>query len=249
MRIDFNSDLGEGCGDDTAILPWISSASIACGGHVGDGDSMRATVGACLEHGVAIGAHPSFPDRAGFGRRPLVMPPAAIADFVAEQVEALASVCRREGARLVHVKPHGALYNLAAQDRAVADAVACAVAAHDAGLRLVGLAGSRLLAAGRAAGLAVSGEAFAERRYEADGSLTPRALAGASIELLEDAIEQVRMLVRRGQVVARTGERVPVQADTLCLHGDRPDAAAFARALRRALEACGARVAAPGAAA
>ncbi|MBS7458737.1 LamB/YcsF family protein [Coralloluteibacterium stylophorae] len=247
MRIDFNCDLGEGCGDDAAILPWITSANVACGGHAGDDDSMRATVAACLEHGVAVGAHPSFPDRAGFGRRALVMTPAAIADFVAGQIEALAAVCRREGARLVHVKPHGALYNLAAQDRAVADSIARAVAAHDAGLRLVGLAGSRLLAAGRAAGLAVAGEAFAERRYEAGGSLTPRALPGASIEVLEDAIEQVRMLVREGAVVARTGERVAVRADTLCLHGDRPDAAAFARTLRRALDGCGVRVAAPGA--
>jgi UPF0271 protein len=240
--LDFNCDLGEGCGDDAAIIPLLSSASIACGGHAGDAGSMRETVALCVRHGVSIGAHPSYPDREGFGRRELAMAPDAIRAFTREQVAALVDVAHVQGARVRHVKPHGALYNRAARDRAVADAIAAAVRDVDPSLWLVGLADSRLTAAGEAAGLRVAHEAFAERRYEADGTLTPRALAGAVIEGLDDAVAQVRGLLRDGAVVARTGERVPLRMDTLCLHGDRPDAAAFARGLRAALEAEGVRI-------
>lgn len=244
-RIDFNCDLGEGCGSDAAIMPFISSASIASGGHAGDAASMREAIALCLEHGVAIGAHPSFDDRPHFGRRELALPPEAIADAVLRQVEALATACAAQGTHLHHVKPHGALYNLSARDRDVADAIAGAVHRFDPGLRLYGLSGSASIAAAEARGLRAVHEVFAERRYEADGRLTPRTQAQAVIEGVEDALAQVRTLVRDGTVVARTGERIALRADSLCLHGDRPHAADFARALRAALEDDGIRVAPP----
>lgn len=245
-RIDFNCDLGEGCGDDAAIIPLLSSASIACGGHAGDADSMRATVDLCLRHGVAIGAHPAFDDRGHFGRRMLPVTPAQARALVARQVEALAEACAATGARMHHVKPHGALYNLAARDRDIADAVAAAVFGADPSLVLYGLAHSQSTAAGEAAGLRVAHEVFAERRYERDATLTPRGHADAVIADIEAALRQVRSMLQEGVVVARTGERVPIRADTLCLHGDRPDAVAFARALRAALEADGIAISPPG---
>ena len=244
-RIDFNCDLGEGCGDDAAIMPFISSASIASGGHAGDAGSMRETVALCLAHGVAIGAHPGFEDRAHFGRRDLSLSPEAIASAVARQVEALADVCAAQGARLHHVKPHGALYNLSARERTVADAIAGAVRAVQPRVLLYGLSGSASTDAAQAHGLCAVHEVFAERRYEADGRLTPRSQADAVIEGLDDALAQVRTLLREGHVVARSGERVPLRADTLCLHGDRRDAVAFARVLREALEGDGVQVLAP----
>lgn len=247
MRIDFNCDLGENCGDDAAIIPLITSASIACGGHAGDEASMRTTLRLCREHGVAAGAHPSYLDRANFGRMEVPLAPARIEAIVASQIATLAAIADAEGMRLAHVKPHGALYNAAARDRAVADAVAAAVARFDPELILFGLSGSQLTAAGAAAGLRVAHEVFAERRYEADGTLTPRSRDDAVIHGLDDAIAQVRGLVRDQAVHTRTGERLALRADTLCLHGDRADAAQFARAIRTALEAEGVRITAVGA--
>lgn len=244
--LDFNCDLGEGCGEDAAIVPHISSASIACGAHAGDEATMRGSVALCLAHGVAIGAHPSFEDREHFGRRELALAPDEIRALVTRQVALLASACADAGTRLHHVKPHGALYNLAARDRDVAIAIAGAVRATDAGLVLYGLAGSELTAAGESIGLRVAHEAFAERAYDSDGRLAPRGTPGAVIEGFDEALAQVRGLVREGEVVARDGSRVPVRADTLCLHGDRADAATFARGLREALEAEGVSIQAPG---
>ena len=235
MRIDFNCDLGEGCGDDAAIIPLITSASIACGGHAGDETTMRATLRLCREHGVAAGAHPSYADRAGFGRQEMALAPEAVLATVREQVLRLMDAAAAERMRLSHVKPHGALYNVAARDRAVADAVASAVAGIDPKLMLFGLSGSQLTAAAEAAGLRAVHEVFAERRYEAEGSLTPRNRDDAVIHDLDEAIAQVRGLVRNGSVVARTGERIALRADTLCLHGDRVDAAQFAKAIHDAL--------------
>ncbi|NUS39692.1 MAG: LamB/YcsF family protein [Lysobacter sp.] len=237
--LDFNCDLGEGCGTDSAIVPLISSASIACGAHAGDAATMRETAALCRAHGVAIGAHPSFEDRAHFGRRELDIAPDMLEASVRRQIEALADVCTRAGARLHHVKPHGALYNLAARHRPTADAIVQAMRAVDPSLLLYGLADSELTRAGRDAGLAVAHEVFAERAYDADGRLTPRGTPGAVIEELDAALSQVRLLLREGVVVARDGSRVRLRADTLCLHGDRHDAPAFARALREALEAEG----------
>ena len=245
-RIDFNCDLGEGCGHDAAIVPHISSASIACGGHAGDEDTMRASVELCMAYDVAIGAHPSFVDRDHFGRRELDLGVGAIHVLVLAQVRRLQAVCNATGARLRHVKPHGALYNLAARDAGVADAIATAVRASDPTLWLYALSGSALAEAGRLAGLSVAEEVFAERGYTADGRLAPRGQPGAVIEDLDVALAQVRTMLREQVVVALDGSRVPLQADTVCLHGDRVDAAAFATALRAALEAEGIMVAAPG---
>jgi UPF0271 protein len=240
--LDFNCDLGEGCGDDAAIIPLLSSANIACGFHAGDAVSMHDTVALCRRHGVAIGAHPSLPDREGFGRRELPVTPEAAYAFTLYQLGALAAIARAQGARVRHLKPHGALYNLAARERAIADAIAAATRDFDPELWLVGLSGSALTAAGEAAGLRVAHEVFAERRYEADGTLTPRSQPEAVIDELEQSLAQVRGLLREGVVIARTGERVALRMDTLCLHGDRPDAAAFARALRETLQAEGVRI-------
>jgi UPF0271 protein len=245
-QLDFNCDLGEGCGNDADIVPLVSSASIACGGHAGDAASMRETAALCLVHGVAIGAHPSFEDRGHFGRRELAVGAEGIRALVKGQVEALASICAGLGARLNHVKPHGALYNIAARDPDAADAIAAAVREVDPSLILFGLSGSCLTDAGLAHGLQVAHEVFAERAYDADGRLAPRGTPGAVIEDLDASLAQVRRLLREGVVIARDGSRVPLRADTLCLHGDRSDAVAFARALRVALESEGIRVQAPG---
>jgi UPF0271 protein len=244
--LDFNCDLGEGCGDDAAIIPLLSSANIACGFHAGDAGTMHETVALCIRHRVAIGAHPSFPDREGFGRREFQVTPDAAYALTRQQLDALDAIARAQGARVHHLKPHGALYNLAARDRAIADAIASATHDVDPELWLVGLSGSALPAAGEAIGLRVAHEAFAERRYEADGRLTPRSRPDAVIADLDEDLAQVCGLLRDGVVVARTGERVPLRMDTLCLHGDRPDAAAFARALRETLQAEGVRIRAPG---
>ncbi len=248
-QLDFNCDLGEGCGSDAAIVPLVSSASIACGGHAGDAASMAEAVALCHRHGVAIGAHPSFVDRAHFGRLEIQQSPADIRAIVAAQVRALAGVCERLGARMRHVKPHGALYNIGARDRDVADAIVAAIIDVDPSLIVYALSGSRLADAAMAAGLPVANEVFAERAYDADGRLAARGTAGAVIDDLDAALAQVRRLLREGVVIARDGSRVPLVADTLCLHGDRPDAAAFAHALRHALEQEGVVIRAPGGAA
>lgn len=246
-RIDFNCDLGEGCGDDAAILPHVSSANIACGGHAGDERTMRATLRLCRQFGVAAGAHPSFDDREHFGRRALAVAPDEVARMVRDQVQRLAGIARAEDIPLTHVKPHGALYNIAADDGAVADAIARAVAQFDPSLVLFGLSGSALIEAGEHHGLRVAHEVFAERGYDARGRLLPRGTPGAVIESLEQAIAQVRRLALHGEVVASDGTVVRLRADTLCLHGDRNDAADFARALRKALQADGIAIAAIGA--
>jgi UPF0271 protein len=242
VRIDFNCDLGEGCGDDAAIIPLVTSASIACGGHAGDETTMRTTLRLCREHGVAAGAHPGYPDREGFGRRELPFSPNEIRGFVREQMDTLGAIAASENMRLAHVKPHGALYNVAARDRLIAEAIVAAVREVDPELVVFGLSGSQLTASAEAADLRVAHEVFAERRYEADGSLTPRSRDEAVIHDLGETIEQVRGFIRDGSVVARTGERIRLRADTLCLHGDRADAAQFARSIRDALAADGIRI-------
>ncbi len=243
-RIDFNCDLGEGC-DDALVLPFISSANVACGLHAGDSETMRRTVALCIEHGVAIGAHPSFDDREHFGRREMACTPADVHALVSQQIRALASIAAKQGVRLTHVKPHGALYNMAARERGLAEAIAAAVREADPSLALVGLSGSALPAAGVASGLHVLHEVFAERRYEADGTLTPRSRIDAVIHDLDESLAQVRSIVRDGTATTRDGRRIALRADTLCLHGDRSDAAGFARAVRELLDTEGVRVKAP----
>lgn len=241
-EVDFNCDLGEGCGDDAALLPQISSASIACGWHAGDPLTMQRSVALCQQHDVAIGAHPSLHDREGFGRREFAVSPQEVNALVLYQIGALDAFVRAAGTRLHHVKPHGALYNMAARQRDIADAFALAVYAFDPGLVLYALAGSTLAAAGVDAGLIVAHEAFAERRYEADGSLTPRNLSDAVINDVDLAAQQVAQMLSARSVNARDGSAVPIRADTICLHGDRPDAALFAQALRAAIERAGYKV-------
>ncbi|HEX5960371.1 MAG TPA: 5-oxoprolinase subunit PxpA [Rhodanobacteraceae bacterium] len=248
-RIDLNSDLGESfgpwrMGDDAGVMPWISSANIACGFHAGDPAIMQHTVALCIEHGVAIGAHVSLPDLQGFGRREMRISPGDAYAQALYQIGALHAFVRAAGTHLHHVKPHGALYNMAARDRALADAIAAAVRAFNPTVILVGLAGSALVDAGRAAGLAVQGEGFCDRRYRADGSLAPRGEAGAVIEAVDDAVVQALSIATRGEAVSGDGTQVRIDADTLCVHGDRANAAAFAERLHRALGAAGLQVAA-----
>lgn len=237
FRIDLNCDLGEGAGHDAELMPWITSANIACGAHAGDPATMRATVELAVRHGVAIGAHPGFADRENFGRRELPATPEEVFQLVRAQVFALRDVARAAGAELKHVKLHGALYNWAARDAVVAEAAAYAV--RDAGENLVwfGLAGSASLASVRAAGLRVASEVFADRTYQADGSLTPRSRADAMIADEQAAVAQVLRIVREGKVRAMNGADVALAADTVCLHGDGAHAVAFARRLRAELAA------------
>ncbi len=249
-RIDLNSDIGEACDhlpvdSDDAVLEHVTSANIACGFHAGDPTTMQRTVAAALRHGVAIGAHPSLADRAGFGRRETDISPHDAYALVVYQVGALAALAHAAGARLAHVKPHGALYNMAARDPVLAAAIAQAVTDVDASLVLVGLAGSALPAAGARLGLRVAHEAFADRAYEADGRLSPRGETGAVIDDIERAVVQAVAIATRGEAVARSGETVRIRADTLCVHGDRADAGEFARRLRAGLFDAGVDVRAP----
>jgi UPF0271 protein len=251
VQVDLNADVGESFGaytygDDAGVIPFVSSASIACGFHAGDPAVMRETVRLALRHGVAIGAHPGFHDLAGFGRREMHLPPAEVESLVAYQVRALAGVAAAEGARLRHVKPHGALYNMAARDELLATAIARAVASVDPSLVLLGLSGSCLVTAGQRAGLRVASEAFPDRAYRSDGSLAPRGVAGAVITDVDRVVSRAIDMTVRQSVAALDGGLVTVAADTLCVHGDTPGAAALARGLRAALEAAGIQVRSPG---
>lgn len=235
-HIDLNCDLGEGAGHDAELMALVTSANIACGIHAGDGGTMRLAVEQAARHGVAIGAHPSLNDREHFGRRELPVAPDEVHLLVLTQTRLLQIIARQCGARVAHVKPHGALYNMAARDPALAAAVAEAVHEADRHLILFGLAGSELIKAGQARGLRVAREVFADRTYQPDGSLTPRAQFGALIENANVAVTQVRRLVLDGVVTAVDGTVVPLEADTVCLHGDGPHAVFFANRLTTELK-------------
>ncbi len=238
-RVDLNADVGEGMPGDAELLEVVTSANIACGLHAGNGETMTRTVELCVARNVAIGAHPSFDDRAGFGRREMDLPHEEVAALVQRQLEALAGIVRAAGTRLRHVKPHGALYNQAARDASLARAIATAVHAFDRDLLLVGLAGGALLAAGRAAGLRVASEVFADRGYRADGSLVPRSLPGAVIEDQAVVVGRALGMVRSGTVRSVDGAEVAIDVQTVCVHGDTPGAVGLARALRDALREAG----------
>ncbi|MBC8006499.1 MAG: LamB/YcsF family protein [Prolixibacteraceae bacterium] len=247
--LDLNCDMGEGfgawkMGDDAALLDHVTSANIACGFHAGDPGIIHRTVELALKKGVAIGAHPSLPDVQGFGRRRMNVSAAETYDMVLYQIGALAGFATACGGKLVHVKPHGALYNMAAKDGTLAQAIARAVKDFDAGLVLFGLAGSELVRAGEKAGLKTAHEVFADRTYQSDGSLTPRSQPDAMIHGAQAAISQVRRMLNEGCVRSLQGADIPVQPDTLCIHGDEPNAVDFARRIRAALDADGVRVAA-----
>ena len=244
MRIDLNCDMGESFGPwkmgaDAEVMPNITSANVACGAHAGDPGVMRRTIRAAKEHGVAVGAHPGFADLQGFGRREMQADPAEVEDSLIAQIGALAAMARAEAAPLRHVKAHGALYNMAARDRKLADAVARAIKAFDASLVMFGLPKSPLIEAGIAAGLRVAAEGFADRSYEPDGSLTPRSRPGAVIHDPAVVVDRAVRMVRDGVVLTSEGREIPLKVDTICVHGDTPGAPDLTRRIRAGLEAAG----------
>lgn len=244
MQVDLNADLGEGGANDAALLQLVSSANIACGVHAGDASTMLSCVREALRRGVAIGAHPSFPDRQNFGRTAMQLPPESIYACVLYQIGALAAIVHAQGGTLRHVKPHGMLYNQAADDPQLADAIAKAVYDADPGLLLVGLAGSVLIEAGERYGLATRHEVFADRGYLPNGRLVPRGEPGALVHDEETALAQTLEMVLHGRVKSINGEYTRVQAQTVCLHGDGEQALLFARRLREAFAGHGVRVSA-----
>jgi UPF0271 protein len=239
MEIDLNADLGEGGGFDEALLDLVSSANIACGWHAGGANAMRDCVRLAIRKDVAIGAHPSFHDPANFGRKEMNLPADDIYAGILYQLGALSAIAQAEGGRVAHVKPHGALYNQAARDPAIAAAIVAAVHDFDPSLAVFGLANSGFIETARQAGLVAIEEGFADRGYRADGSLVPRGEPGALIEAEDEMIEHVLSMVRDKRVRAVDGRWVPLDVSTLCLHGDGAHALAFARRLRGTLEANG----------
>jgi UPF0271 protein len=242
IRIDINSDMGESfgaytIGHDGGLMRWITSANVAAGFHGGDPSVLRQTIRMAKTHGVAVGAHPGFPDLVGFGRRELNVTPKEAEDMVLYQVAAVAGVARAEGVALQHVKPHGALFNMAVRNRELADAIARGVAAFDASLILFGLPGSEILAAGRAAGLRVAAEAFADRAYEPDGSLASRRKPGAVVHNPDTVVARAVRMVKDRNVVAIDGSIVPLEADTICVHGDTPGSDELAAKIHVGFEA------------
>lgn len=244
LVIDMNSDLGESfgawnMGDDRAVLASVSSANVACGFHAGDPTVMHRTVKLCAEAGVAVGAHVGYPDLIGFGRRNMACTPEEVYDYCVYQIGALQAFCRSNKIALQHVKPHGALYNQAAKDRKLADAVAAAVGELEGGVILMGLANSEFELAAKAAGVKFASEAFADRAYLKDGSLMPRSRPGSVIHDADAAAARVVQMLTKGTVVADDGTEIKFRPNSICLHGDTAEAVEMASAVRRALEAAG----------
>ena len=247
MEIDLNADMGESPealanGADLELMRYITSANVACGGHAGDESTMRQTIAAAKELKVAVGAHPSYPDRENFGRLESAMPPAALESSVRQQIAALAKVAGELGVRLVHVKPHGALYHATNKNREIALAVGRAVQAIDPQLIMVGQAGSASLETWRGMGLRVAAEAFADRTYEPDGTLRKRTLPGALVDSPERAAQQALDITLRHKVVAGDGSELQLLAQTICMHSDTPGAPAIARAVNQRLKSAGVQV-------
>lgn len=241
-RIDVNCDLGESFGAyktgmDEEVLNFVTSANIACGFHAGDPGVMRKTVKLALEKGVEIGAHPGFPDLQGFGRRNMNLTVQEVYDIVVYQVGALSGFVKAEGANMQHVKPHGALYNMAAKDKKISEAIAEAIYNVDPTLILFGLSGSELVRAGERIGLKTAHEVFSDRTYQQDGKLTSRSQADALIHDQEQAVHQVIRMVKEGKVQSQQGTDISLKADTVCIHGDGENALLFARLIRETLEA------------
>jgi UPF0271 protein len=247
VQIDINCDMGESFGPwtmgaDGEVMPNITSANVACGAHAGDPRIMRLTVQAARAHGVSVGAHPGFADLQGFGRREMQVDPPEIEDSLIAQIGALAAIARAEGVPVRHVKAHGALYNMAARDRALADAIARAISAFNPPLIMFGLPASAMIDAGLAAGLRVAAEGFADRSYEPDGSLTPRSRQGAVIHDPAVVVDRAVRMVRDGVVFTAAGKEIPLKVDTICVHGDTPGAAQLTKRIRAGLEAAGVQV-------
>jgi UPF0271 protein len=235
IAVDLNADLGEGCGHDAELLGLVTSASIACGFHAGDPQTMQATLLAAKAAGVAVGAHPSLADREHFGRREYPISPEDVFALVTYQIGAFAALARAVGLTPRHVKPHGALYNMAARDASLAAAIARAVAMADPALILFAPGNSALVQAATDAKLRVAAEVFADRHYLADGSLVPRGSPDALLHDPDEAAERLLKLLREGTIEAIDGTKIPLRADTVCIHGDAPEAVQFARALRTRL--------------
>ncbi|KKK37197.1 LamB/YcsF family protein [Mesobacillus campisalis] len=247
MKVDLNCDIGESfgaysLGNDEELLSHVTSANIACGFHAGDPSTMRKTVRMALKKNVAIGAHPGLKDLEGFGRREMQISPQEAHDLVTYQIGALYAFVKSEGACLQHVKPHGALYNMAARDANLAEAIAKSVYKIDPGLILLGLANSELIKAGTRLGLRTANEAFADRTYQEDGSLTSRKTPNSVLEDDKKAVKQVMDMLRKNEVISIQGTPVPITAESICLHGDGAKAAAFARQIRHSLELAEVRV-------
>jgi len=234
-KIDLNCDMGESygawkMGDDAGVMPYISSANVACGFHGGDPATIRKTVRLAIDNGVAIGAHPSLPDIMGFGRRTMRISPQEMYDLVVYQAGAVEGFAHAAGSKLHHIKCHGALYNMAANDEGLSDAMVRA--AKDLGAMLYVLSRSKNFEIAKKAGIAVCGEVFADRGYTDEGTLAPRDKPGGMIEDADKAVKQALAMIEEGYVTSLSGKKVPVAADTLCIHGDQPGAVAFAKALR-----------------
>lgn len=240
FSIDLNCDMGESfgawqMGSDAALMDFVSSVNIACGFHAGDAGVMRKTVETAIAKGVAVGAHPGFPDLQGFGRREMKMSAEEIFDIVLYQVSALKGICEASGGRLHHVKPHGALYNQAAKDAVFAAAIAKAVKAIDENLIFYGLSGSFLISEAEKINLKTASEVFADRSYQTDGNLTPRSEPNALILDTEKAVAQVLQMIQTQTVTTTNGEKIPIKAETVCIHGDGAHALGFARMIRKSL--------------
>jgi len=257
LRIDLNADVGEAFGaypapggapDDAGLLRCVTSANVAAGFHAGDPSVIRGTIRAAKSGGAAVGAHPGFPDLVGFGRREMIVSPEDAENFVLYQIAAVAGMASAEGLRLQHVKPHGALFNMAARDAGLAGAIARATAAFDRSLILFGLPGSEILKAGRAAGLRVAAEAFADRAYASDGSLVPRTRPGAVIHDSAVVVSRAIRMATEKVVIAIDGSTIGLEVETICVHGDTPGAEDLAARLRAGLEGAGVTVKAIGAA-
>lgn len=231
MHIDINCDMGEGMANDEVLMPHITCANIACGYHAGGEALIRKTIDLALRHSVYIGVHPSFRDKVNFGRREMHLPPEELYALVIQQLVKVDLIAREKKAILHHVKPHGALYNMAARDRNMARIVATAVKDFNEDLILYGLSGSHLITEAQAIGLSTASEVFADRTYQDDGSLTPRSQPGALIENPAQAAEQVQQMVNEGCVTTLSGRQIPITAETVCIHGDGRNAVEIAKAL------------------
>jgi len=236
MQIDLNCDLGEDIGNDEAIMLYITSANIACGFHAGDTDTIKRTIENCVKNKVAIGAHPGFKDRANFGRTKMALSNCELYDVVAEQIELVLNICKEMGAMLHHVKPHGAMYNMAARDTTMSYIIAGAIKEINPSLILYGLSNSFLISEAEALGLKTASEVFADRTYTPEGMLTPRTEANALLHSTEESLSQVLRMITQQQVRTTDGSLVSLKADTICIHGDGDHALSFAEAICKAMK-------------
>lgn len=239
MKVDINCDMGEGMLNDAAIMPYISSANIACGYHAGNESIMSKTIDLCLKHNVAIGAHPGFNDKENFGRKSIQLSVDELYQLVWRQLEIIQAICKEKRTTLHHVKLHGALYNMAAKDKSISNITAQAVKDFNPELVFYGLSGSVMITEAKALGLKTANEVFADRTYQPDGTLTPRTHPHALIEKATDVVNQVEQMVKEKCVTTLSGEVMPIQADTICIHGDGDHALEFAKHIYTALQSMG----------